>query len=348
MDDLARPAGGGGTGRILPGTLAAGPLRRHKPGMASTDGGGGGGDGTGRGRMVVLGLGYAGAAAARDAARAGFAVVGTARDPAAAPPPPPGVALVAFDAAGDAIRDATHLLVTAAPGEGGDPVLAAHADPLAGARGLRWVGYLSTTGVYGDRGGAWVDEATPPAPGQPRSARRLAAEEAWRAALAGRAVALDLFRVGGIYGPGRSPFDDLRAGGGGEGAARRVLKPGHAFSRTHRDDIARAVLAAALAPALGGTTRVLHLVDDEPSAQSDVVGEAARLLGLAPPPAVPFEEARARMSPMALSFWLEDRKVANAATKAALGGLRWLHPTYREGLRAILAEERADGAPEQA
>ena len=279
-------------------------------------------------RMVVAGLGYAGAAIAAEAVAAGFAVTGTARDSARAHPPA-GVAVVAFAEAADAIRAATHLVVTAAP-EDGDPVLAAYAEAIAAAPALRWIGYLSTTGVYGDRGGALVDEATPPAPGQPRSIRRLAAEDAWRAAATSRGAALDLFRLPGIYGPGRSAFDELRAG-----VARRVRKPGHAFSRIHRDDIALAVVAGALRP---DGQRVLHLVDDEPAPSADVVAEAARLLGVAPPPEIAIEEARLRMSPMALSFWAENRRVANDATKRALG-IAWRCPTYREGLRRILAEE---------
>ncbi len=276
-------------------------------------------------RLVVAGLGYSGGAIAREAVAAGFAVTGTARDPARAAPPP-GVTVVAFAEAGAAIRAATHLVVTAAPGEAGDPVLAAHAGAIASAPGLRWIGYLSTTGVYGDRGGGSVDETTAPAPGQDRSKRRLEAEEAWRAAAGGRA--LDLFRVGGIYGPGRSSLDEVRSG-----TAWRVVKPGHAFSRIHRDDIALAVAAAARRP---DGVRVLHLVDDEPAPSADVVAEAARLLGVEPPPALPFDQAAPRMSPMALSFWSENRVVRNAATKAALG-IAWRCPTYREGLARILA-----------
>jgi nucleoside-diphosphate-sugar epimerase len=285
------------------------------------------------GRMVVAGLGYSGAAIAAEARAAGFAVTGTARDPASAEPPP-GVAVIAFAEAGAAIHAATHQVVTAAPGEAGDPVLAAHGAAIAAAPGLRWIGYLSTTGVYGDRGGAEVDEATAPAPGQPRSLRRLEAEQAWRAAASSRGAALDTFRVGGIYGPGRSALDELRAG-----VARRVRKPGHAFSRIHRDDIALAVVAGALRP---DGVRVLHLVDDEPAPTSDVVAEAARLLGLEPPTEIPFEQAAARMSPMALSFWAENRRVANAATKRELG-IAWRCPTYREGLRRILDAERRQG-----
>jgi len=281
--------------------------------------------------MVVAGLGYAGAAIAAEARAAGFHVTGTARDPSRAAAPP-GVEVVCFADAAAAIRAATHLVVTAAPEEAGDPVLAAHAAAIAAAPELGWIGYLSTTGVYGDRGGAEVDETTPPAPGQPRSVRRLEAEQAWRAAAPGgaRQAALDLFRVGGIYGPGRSALEELRAG-----VARRVAKPGHSFSRIHRDDIALAVVAGAQRP---DGQRVLHLVDDEPAPSSDVVAEAARLLGVPLPEEIPFDLARQRMSPMALSFWSENRRVANATTKRTLG-IAWRCPTYREGLARILAAE---------
>jgi len=283
-------------------------------------------------RWVIAGLGYSGAAVARAAAARGASVTGTARDPARAAPPS-NVAMVAFADAAAAIRAATHLLVTAAPGEAGDPVLAAHAAAIRAAPALRWIGYLSTTGVYGDRGGATVDEDTPPAPGQDRSRRRLAAEQQWAALADARAV--DVFRVGGIYGPGRSAFDELRAG-----TARRTVKPGHKFGRIHRDDIARAVLAAARQDRAPGL-RVLHLVDDAPAESAEVTEAAARLLGVAPPPAIPYEQALAGMSPMAQSFWAENRVVANAKTKAALG-LAWRYPSYREGLAAILLEERGE------
>jgi nucleoside-diphosphate-sugar epimerase len=282
-------------------------------------------------------LGYSGAAVAREAAAAGWRVVGTARDPARAPAPP-GVEVVPFAGAGPAIAAATHLLATAAPGgDAGDPVLAAHADSVRAAPDLRWIGYVSTTGVYGDRGGGWVDERTPPAPMQDRTRRRVAAEERW-AAFADR-LPVDLFRSGGIYGPGRNVLDELR-----EGTARRTVKPGHAFSRVHRDDIALAVFAA-MRQDRGPGLRVLHLVDDEPAESAVVVEAAARLLGVEPPPPVPFEEAWPGMSPMARSFWGENRRVSNAATKNALGIASWRHPTWREGLAAILREERGEGAP---
>lgn len=276
--------------------------------------------------LIIAGLGYAGRAVAEAAAANGWRVVGTSRQPEAVRAPP-GVEVISFDAAGPAFAAASDWLITTPPDEAGDPVLRRHAAALASGN-QRWIGYLSTTGVYGDRGGGTVDEATAPAPGQPRSQRRLAAEEAWRAARPAHA-ALDLCRVGGIYGPGRAPFAELRAG-----IARRVVKPGHSFSRIHRDDIAHAIMAAISNPPEPGC-RVLNFVDDEPADSAAVMAEAARLLGMAPPPVVPFEEARAAMSPMALSFWSENRRVANAATKAALG-IEWRYPSYREGLAASL------------
>jgi nucleoside-diphosphate-sugar epimerase len=286
--------------------------------------------------LIVFGLGYTGEAVARAAVAAGLSVTATSRDPAGAPRIA-GVTVVDFAVAAAAIARATHVLATAPPpGDGGeagagvDPVLHVHGAAIAQAAHLRWAGYLSTTGVYGDRGGGWVDEATPPAPGQDRSRRRLAAEQAW-AALSPR-LAIDLFRVAGIYGPGRSALDDLRAG-----RARRVIRPGHAFGRIHREDIAGAVVAAVGQERPPGV-RVLNLNDDEPAEPSAVVEEAARLLGVEPPPAVPFAEAFERMTPMARSFWQESRRVSSVATRAALG-ITWRYPSYREGLRGILAEK---------
>lgn len=284
-----------------------------------------------RAHLLVLGLGYTGTAIARLAAAQGYGVIATSRTPGRLAPPP-GVDLVAFDDATAALRDATHVLQTAPPDEQGDPALRRY----PGLGGPAWVGVLSTTGVYGDRGGGWVDEDTPPAPTGPRGARRLAAEREWAAAFPHARV--DIFRVAGIYGPGRSVLDDVRAG-----TARRVDAPGHMFGRIHRDDIAAAVLAAMAQDRAPGP-RVLNLNDDEPAPNMDVVAEAARLLGAPPPPLVPLDRALAAMSPMGRSFWAEDRKVASRKTQERLG-LRWRHPTYREGLAAILAEERS--APSQ-
>ncbi len=285
--------------------------------------------------LLIAGLGYCGEAIARAAAARGIAVTATLRGPR---PPIPPLALIPFAAAGPALAEATHLLVTAPPDGAGDPLIAVHAAALAAAPALRWIGYLSTTGVYGDRAGAWVDEETAPAPSPGRSAWRLAAENQWRA-FAGR-TAVDIFRLAGIYGPGRSAFDQIRAG-----TARRIDKPGHEFGRIHRDDITRAVLAA-LAQEPPPGVRVFNLADDLPSQAEAVIAAAARLLGREPPPLIPYAEAAATMSPMAQSFWAENRKVASAATKARLG-IAWRYPDYRSGLAAILAEERREHPPEE-
>ncbi len=282
--------------------------------------------------LILFGLGYTGTAIAARAAALGWRVTATSRDPSGRTAPP-GVDLVNFTEAATPLADATHVLQTAAPDEQGDPALVRYGAAISAGPRLRWAGYLSTTGVYGDRDGDWVDEDTPVAPTMPRAQRRVAAETAWVAALPGRPV--DLFRVAGIYGPGRSAFDDLRSG-----QARRVLKPGHLFGRIHRDDIAAAVLAAMQQTRAPGP-RVLNLADDEPAASADVTAEAARLLGMTPPPLVSFAEAVGGMSAMGRSFWNENRRVRSGKTQAQLG-LRWRYPTYREGLRAILQQEVAE------
>lgn len=274
--------------------------------------------------LLIFGLGYAGMAVARLARARGVRVTGTSRT-AAEGEVRKGVPVRPFGAS--LPGDVTHVLATAAPAGGEDPVLAAHGAGLRALRGLRWAGYLSTTGVYGDRGGGWVDEATEVAPGNARSAARVAAERAW-AGLAER-VAVDLFRVAGIYGPGRSALEEVRAG-----RARRVVKPGHAFSRIHVDDIAGAVMAA-VAQVLPPGVRVLHLADDAPAANAEVVAEAAALLGVEAPPEVAFEAAG--MSAMGREFWAENRRVRSARTQEVLG-YRWRYPSYREGLRGVLGE----------
>jgi nucleoside-diphosphate-sugar epimerase len=276
--------------------------------------------------LLIFGLGYCGTAVADAARLAGFTVTGTSRSGASG--------CISFAHAAPALATATHLLVTVAPDSAGDPVLGRYAAEIEAAPALRWIGYLSSTVVYGDRGGGWVDEDTPPAPSQDRGWRRLAAEQAW-SRFADR-VAVDLFRLAGIYGPGRSYFDDLRAG-----RARRMVKAGHRFGRIHRDDIAAAVLAAMHQDRPPGA-RVLNLADDEPAESAVVVAEAAALLGVPPPPEIDFAAALPGMSPMARSFWAENRQVASRKTQAALG-LTWRYPSYREGLRAVLAAESSAG-----
>jgi nucleoside-diphosphate-sugar epimerase len=287
--------------------------------------------------FVICGLGYSGAAVARAAVRLGMKVTATSRDPMGVHAPD-GVEIVGFADAGPALADATHVLATAPPGEGGDPVLVQFGAILQASRTLRWAGYFSTTGVYGDQGGGWVDETTQAAGTAPRARRRLAAERAW-SGLAGH-VAVDLFRVAGIYGPGRSILDDLRAG-----TARRVLKPGHAFGRIHRDDIAGAVMAA-IGQNRGPGVRVLHLADDQPEESAVVTQVAAELLGLPVPPGIPYADALSGMGEMARSFWADNRKVASAITQRELG-YRWRYPGYREGLASILAEERGHGVGQE-
>jgi nucleoside-diphosphate-sugar epimerase/uncharacterized protein YjbJ (UPF0337 family) len=291
--------------------------------------------------LLILGCGYV---ARRFVALHGArfcAIAGTSRDPAAAPPLP-GVHLHAFagavpsDELRAAARAATHVLAAIPPDEHGDPGLAALAADLAAAPRLAWIGYLSTTAVYGERRGGWVDEATAPAPTSSRGQRRLAAEEAWLAFGAARGVPVQVFRLAGLYGPGRNALVELA-----RGTARRLHKEGQTFNRIHVDDVA-AALAAALARPRAGP--VFNLADDEPAPSADVVAYAADLLGMAPPPLVPLAEAA--LSEMARSFWAENKRVASRITRRALG-LRLAFPTYRAGLAALHAagEGATPGGP---
>jgi nucleoside-diphosphate-sugar epimerase len=225
-----------------------------------------------------------------------------------------------------ALQEATHLLSSAGPSEEGDPVLARHRDQIAAiAPRLAWAGYLSTTGVYGDHQGAWVDEDTPLTPSTKRGRLRVAAEAEWQAV---PGLPLHIFRLAGIYGPGRGPFEKVR-----QGTARRIIKPGQVFSRIHVDDIAQVLAASIMAPCPG---TAYNLCDDDPAPPQDVIAHAAELLGLAVPEAIPYDEAE--MSPMARSFYAESKRVSNRRIKENLG-VRLIHPDYRHGLRALLAEE---------
>ncbi len=229
-----------------------------------------------------------------------------------------------------ALDAATHILVSAAPTETGDPVLEALGDRIAArAPNLTWVGYLSTTGVYGDHRGGWVDETTPLTPSTRRGRLRVAAETAWRQ-LADRAgLPLHIFRLAGIYGPGRGPFAKVR-----DGTARRIIKPGQVFSRIHVDDIAQ-VLAASIARPDPGA--IYNVCDDDPAPPQDVIAYAAELLNLPLPPEIAFDEAD--LSPMARSFYAESKRVRNDRIKEDLG-VRLLNPDYRTGLAALLRAEK--------
>lgn len=215
------------------------------------------------------------------------------------------------------------LLISVAPGAAGDPVLAEYgAEIAARARQFSWVGYLSTTGVYGDHGGGWVDEATPLAPSTARGQARVEAEAAWQAI---PDLPLHIFRLAGIYGPGRGPFAKVRAG-----TARRIIKQGQVFSRIHVDDIAQVLDASLRQPKPGA---VYNLCDDDPAPPQDVISYAAALLGLPEPPAEDFETAE--MTPMARSFYAESKKVRNDRIKDELGVVL-KYPDYRTGLQAML------------
>ncbi|HTJ58104.1 MAG TPA: SDR family oxidoreductase [Devosiaceae bacterium] len=222
---------------------------------------------------------------------------------------------------------ATHVVVSIPPGEGADPVLGHYADSLAAAPNLEWLCYFSTVGVYGDFAGMLIDESAPTRPVNPRSQHRVVIEQQWRDLAHRRGVPLLILRLAGIYGPGRSTFDKLR-----DGTARRIVKPGQVFNRIHVEDIGRITALAAL-KGLGGT---FNLADDEPAPPQDVVAHAAGLLGIEPPLEIPFELAE--MTPMARSFYADNKRVSNAAIKRALG-IELLYPSYREGLAAILAAE---------
>lgn len=248
-----------------------------------------------------------------------------------------GVEPIIFGAAIDgALARATHVLTSAGPNGDGDPVLNTYGDALqTGLRAGQWVGYLSTTGVYGDHGGDWVDEGTALTPSTRRGQMRVSAEAAWGDLAEKTGAALHVFRLAGIYGPGRGPFAKVRAG-----TARRIVKPGQVFSRIHVEDIAQ-VLAASIARPNAGA--IYNLCDDDPAPPEDVIGHAAELLGLPLPPAVDFETAE--MTPMARSFYAESKKVRNDRIKAELG-VRLIHPDYRAGLAALLRQDGAVGKAE--
>jgi nucleoside-diphosphate-sugar epimerase len=225
----------------------------------------------------------------------------------------------------DAIREADQVLVSVPPQENGDPVLVAFGDALRHAPHLRAVVYLSTVGVYGDCNGDWVDEDTPANPSSSRSRERLAAERTWAKLGARNGAAVAILRLAGIYGPGQNALVQIARGG-----ARRIVKTGQVFNRIHVADIAQAI-DAAFARIANGT---FNVADDEPSPPSDPLAFAAQLIGVEPPPEVAFADAAPSMSPLALSFWQECRRVRNDKLKRELG-VNLLYSTYREGLRAL-------------
>lgn len=228
-----------------------------------------------------------------------------------------------------ALVGATHLLSSVPPEASGDPVLAQHAGDIARLSSLAWAGYLSTTGVYGDRGGGFVDETSELKPSGERGRRRVAAESAWLELWRRCGLPIHIFRLAGIYGPGRSAFESLR-----EGRAQRIDKPGQVFSRIHVEDIASVLLASIARPNPGAA---YNLADDDPAPPADVLAHAAELLGVAAPPLVPF--AQAKLSDMARSFYDDNKRVRNERIKQELG-VALAYPGYRQGLASILKGER--------
>ena len=287
--------------------------------------------------LFCFGLGYSALALAHRLKAQGWAVGGTCRSAESqAALAAEGYAVtrssreaVPVDPAGE-LATATHLLVSVPPDEIGDPVIALYGDAIrarhAEGNPFVWVGYLSTTGVYGDRGGGWVDETDALAPTGERGQRRVDAERAWLDLLEQNGVPVHLFRLAGIYGPGRSALDTIRSG-----TARRVVKAGQVFSRTHVEDIASILEASIARPNPGAAYNVC---DDDPAPPDEVLAFAAELLGLTPPPAVAFEQAV--LSPMARSFYADNKRVLNKRIKDELG-VTLAYPSYKDGLRALLA-----------
>ena len=287
------------------------------------------------GRLLVVGGGYTGQRFALAAQRRGFAVQLTSRDPSRTATNP---SWLPFDSASGllpepaALAGTTHVLVTTPPdGEGHDPCLRQLA-PLLQQLPLQWLGYLSTTGVYGDTGGAWVDETAPLRASSRRSQARVAAEQGWLAS----GLPVQLFRLPAIYGPGRCPFQGLHAG-----SSRLIHKPGQVFSRVHVDDIAGALLHCLNLPA-HQRPAVVNVADDQPCPSSETLGFAAHLLGCKLPAVERYEAIAEQLSPMARSFWAENRRASNRLLCQGLG-YRLRYPSYREGYRASLAEERQSG-----
>ncbi len=288
--------------------------------------------------LVVFGYGYTAEAFASEVRGRFGRVVATARSREKADRiSASGLVGRVFPDEGDAralaedLADAGAVLVSIPPGEDGDPVLARFSEAIEASPSLAWIGYLSTVGVYGDHGGGWVDEATPPRPVSQRSRQRLAAEEAWLRLGQRSGKPVQVFRLAGIYGPGRSPLRKVL-----DGTAKRIVKPGQVFNRIHVADIA-AVLAASLEQPRAGA--IYNVADEEPAPPQDVVAHASNLAGLPPPPEVRFDEAD--MTPMARSFYGENKRVSSRLVREELG-VTFRYPTYREGLAALA--ENFDGA----
>ena len=279
-------------------------------------------------RLFVFGLGYSALAVADRLMQEGWAVAGTSRSSEGVERlKAKGIAAVPFDGTAPidpAVFDGTTHLLASIPADPNDPALRHHGKDIAAIEGLEWVGYLSTTSVYGVTDGSTVDEDFPCDPASARGQRRLAAEREWQALPQPGHV----FRLSGIYGPSRSVFDTIRAG-----KAQRIVKPGQAFNRIHVDDIAAIVHTSIAAPSPG---RIYNVADNLPAPSADLVTYACGLMCVEPPPEIPFDQAV--LSPMAREFWADNKRIDNSRIKEELG-VRLAYPTYREGVDAIFAAE---------
>lgn len=283
------------------------------------------------GGLFCFGFGYCATAFARRLQPKGWRIGGTVRDAAArAALAREGFACLPFDdrsTIAAALGNYDHLLISIPPSEIGDRVLYLHSqDLIARGRSFRWIAYLSTTGVYGDRGGGWVDETSELRPSTERGRRRLRAERAWLALHREHALPIHIFRLAGIYGPHRNQLVTLR-----KGEARRIVKPGQVFSRIHVDDVAGVLEASVARPHPG---RCYNICDDEPAPPQEVIAFAADILGLPVPPEIPVEGAE--LTGLSRSFYDESKRVSNRRIKQELG-YRLAYPSYREGLRALKA-----------
>lgn len=283
------------------------------------------------GHLFSYGHGYSAAALADLLRPLGWDMTGTTRNPEKADALRQSGMIARItpqDSLSADLATATHLLVSAAPNDTGDPFLHAHLPDLEAAQNLEWVGYLSTTGVYGDHGGGWVDETSPLTPATARGKARVAAEAQWRDVAEKLGLNLKIFRLAGIYGPGRGPFAKVR-----NGTARRIIKANQVFSRIHVEDIAQVLLASINQPQ---SSQIFNVCDNAAAPPEDVIAYAAELLGMPLPPKQDFETAQ--MTPMARSFYAESKKVANGRIKSELN-VKLAYPDYKSGLKALLAAE---------
>lgn len=286
-------------------------------------------------KLFCFGFGYTAAALASVLRGYDWQIAGTTTDPdKRAQMAAHGIAAELFEPTRhlpdpfESFRGVTHVLLSIPPGRAGDPAFEAHAHDLLEAGTIEWAGYLSTTAVYGNHDGGWIDEKTPVAPTSQRGSQREKAEEQWQSLAMNEDFPLHIFRLSGIYGPGRSALDTVRSG-----SARRLHKPGHVFNRIHVDDIVQTLVASINNPQPGA---IYNLADDLPSGSDEVIAFACNLLGISPPPVVPYEQAD--VAPMIRSFYSDNKRVKNDRIKQELG-VTLRYPDYRAGLQACLEIE---------